>query len=471
MCSFVKIRNYFDINWDTHMTSGLFSEFESTNKNAWIAQVEKELRKSYVSVAERELSDQAFIEPYYTAEDLNPADTAEVRAAQKRKAGWLNAVEITESTHETSVNGLLPFSLEGVDAIFMPAHPILYKNLQQQADFDKIDLARLSVYWSGVWEDWGDQSLIGQHAQQSTGGISDDPLATFVKNGQDPLPAMHRISKAFSQFSAQKNFRLFAVNSEPCHELGADPVQELAYLASGLVYYLDQLTDLGIASDQVLQRMFFSVPVGTDYFTEIAKLRALRVLYQRVAGAYRTSVLPDDGLIHATTSRFYQSSIALEENMLRNTSEAMSAIIGGCDLLTVRAHDPADVQLAPRIARNVSLILRHESHLQNNADPAAGSYLLDQMTYVLVEKAWNLFLEMERKGGFADAWVSGFTPALLEQSWQRKIAEARAGRIVVGANRYANGANLQPEPAATPSNRSVESSLSIAGKFSNTDRS
>ncbi|MFN4147002.1 MAG: methylmalonyl-CoA mutase family protein, partial [Runella sp.] len=190
--------------------------------------------------------------------------------------------------------------------------------------------------------------------------------------------------------------------------------------------------------EEILPKMYFSVSIGTNYFMEIAKLRALRFLWRRIANQW-TQEVPYTP-IHAFTSTFYDAALTPNTNMLRATTEAMSAVVGGGDLLSVHAYDfvfqtPDD--FSERIARNISLLLKEESYLGKTSDPAAGSYYIENLTAQLVEKAWGLFLEVESKGGVMAAFEQNFIQEQIENTFQKRLAALQSNeRIMVGVNKF-----------------------------------
>ncbi|MCY7359182.1 MAG: methylmalonyl-CoA mutase family protein, partial [Rudanella sp.] len=172
-----------------------------------------------------------------------------------------------------------------------------------------------------------------------------------------------------------------------------------------------------------------------SYFVEFAKLRALRVLGGGVMGVWMKDTT--SAFIQAQTSTFYESTATIYTNLLRATTEAMAAVIGGCDVLTVRPYDALlgnSGEFSHRIARNVSLLLANESYLDKVADPSAGSYYIETLTHQLVESAWALFLQVEERGGLAKA--ANFVQSEIEQSYQAKVEAVRGGKVLVGVTKF-----------------------------------
>ena len=212
------------------------------------------------------------------------------------------------------------------------------------------------------------------------------------------------------------------------HERGATAAQEVAYvLAQGAERLAagQRVTTLGFA-------------IGSNHFMEIAKLRAARLLWPGVASAFGASV---DVRIHARTAGENKTLYDPSVNLLRVTTEALSAVLGGCDSLTVSA-----CGFHPHLAENVQHILREESHLDKVSDPGAGSYYIEALTDAVAAEAWTLFQEIERAGGWAACQASGAIKAALSSSCARKEqAVATRKRVLVGTNNYPNLAERAPE--------------------------
>jgi methylmalonyl-CoA mutase len=247
-------------------------------------------------------------------------------------------------------------------------------------------------------------------------------------------------------------FRTIAVDGTTYHNAGATATQELAFTLARLADVIDALTGPGesapgeptpgeptpgTSSEQAMARTVIRMAVGTSYFMEIAKFRALRVLLARFLSAY--GVQEATYTVHAITSAFYDAKATPYTNMLRATTEAMAAVLGGCDVLTVRPYDAVfglETDFSQRIARNIATLLRDESYLDKVADPAAGSYYIDTLTAQLTEAAWTLFLELEQMGGLAKASEAGYVQQVLDAAYQTKIEAVREGRVLVGVTKF-----------------------------------
>jgi methylmalonyl-CoA mutase len=194
------------------------------------------------------------------------------------------------------------------------------------------------------------------------------------------------LHKAIHNLNGYEKYCLAGIHSQ--HE---DPVNEISDILEKAVSLIDQLQRLGIEAETVIRKLFFSTIVGSDFFLEIAKLKALRILWFHVVRAYGISnYQPSDLFLAARSTAWHHSSLEPHENMLKGTTASLAAILGGCNALTT---DPADEQdeRSFRIALNVSNVLREESHLGKVADPVAGSYYVDHMVHSIARSAWKQF--------------------------------------------------------------------------------
>ena len=278
---------------------------------------------------------------------------------------------------------------------------------------------------------------------QMKGGLADDGLARWTQTGELSASYFKELANCIQQTQKSPQFRTVCVSSHVFHNAGANIAQELAFTLSSAVTYLDKLTDEGLTVEEILSKVYFSLSIGTNYFLEIAKLRALRYLWERISGQFLKEVVRYDKAycyIHAQTSTFYDAAITPNTNMLRATTEAMSAVMGGCDALTVHAYDAVfqeSDEFSERIARNISILLKGESYLDKIIDPAAGSYYLENLTLQLADKAWELFLAIEEKGGFMEAVTQNVIQESIEENYEQTLRALQDGkRVMVGVNKF-----------------------------------
>ena len=232
-----------------------------------------------------------------------------------------------------------------------------------------------------------------------------------------------------------------AIRADLLHEAGAHAVQELGYGIAAGVERLAALTAT-LPVDTIATEIEFVFAVGPHYFVEIAKLRAARVLWAQAVAAFGPK---DDRAgrmrLNVRTPLRNKSVYDRYTNLLRVTTEALSAVVGGCDQLTIQPFG-----FDPHLALNVQRILKEESHLDAVADPAGGSYYIEALTDALAQAGWKLFQQTEAEGGFAQAMASGsIESALAETRVAREKAYSSRRRALVGVNNYPNVTEKLPE--------------------------
>ncbi len=424
------------------MEPSFFAEFPRTDKLVWRSQLEKELKgRSYEDVL-HQVTESVEMEPYYVAEDLeNKADHLEIQNAQRQIPGWLTVPVVLFRTPTDTNLHILRQLERGADAVWLECGETPIVHLELVKTLHTIRLTDTPVFLDSP-ESAPDiiKELTKGSSYYLKGGIVYDPLADWMRTGKGYSTAFDAIAEGIALTRAMREFHSYKVESHLFHEAGGDTVQELAYTLASFVTYMDELTERGVAPLLAASRFVFSISIGTDYLTEIAKLRALRYLYRKITRVYE---LPDklcQPFIQAQSSRLYQSAHSPHNNIVRHTSEAMSAVMGGCDALSTLPYDAefveSDSEFSERVARNISLVLKNESYLDKVADPAAGTYYLEMLTIKLSEAAWNLILAIEQEGGLPKAFEESIIQNSLERSWNTKMAEYQNGKVMVGVNKY-----------------------------------
>lgn len=273
--------------------------------------------------------------------------------------------------------------------------------------------------------------------------VSSDPIGTWVLKGKMEENAIENLKKSIEAAKSVKNLRTVAVHGKFFANSGASIVQELAFALAQGAEYMDLLTDAGVSVDDAARAIKFNLGVGGNYFMEIAKLRAGRLLWSKIVDAYGPECKNSAKMIvHSETNRFNKTIYDPYVNMLRTQTEAMSAVLGGAHSVTVLPFDAIyeePTEFSERIARNQQILLKEESHFDKIVDPAAGSYYIETLTESLAENAWKLFLEVQDKGGFMEAFKQGFI-----QEEVKKMADERNKRAaqrrdnLLGTNQFPN---------------------------------
>lgn len=252
-----------------------------------------------------------------------------------------------------------------------------------------------------------------------------------------------KIAELIERTREYKHIRIVTVSAGIFSNAGSTIVEELAFALAAGNDYLARLTDAGIDADTAARKLRFSFSVTSNYFMEIAKFRAARMLWANIVKGYNPAKnCACKMMIHARTADWNQTVYDPYVNMLRGTTEAMSATIAGVHSLEVTPFDAAfedPTEFSKRIARNVELLLKNESHFDQVVDPAGGSYYIENLTQSIAAEAWKLFLEIEEKGGYTAAYKAGFIKERIAASAAAKDkAIATRRQTLLGANQYPN---------------------------------
>ena len=284
----------------------------------------------------------------------------------------------------------------------------------------------------------------GTDKEKVRGALEADPLSRLMLNGNLCTSIDEGISYLASLTASASSLPLFrTVQADASNfvNAGGGTVQELAFALSMGNEYLVWLTGKGITCDEAAATIRFRFGTDPDYFYGIAKLRAARLLWSAVVNAHNPSDLTKSRMeIHCITGRWNKTAYDPYINLLRTQTEAMAAVLGGTDSLTV---EPFDVvfrepdEFSERLARNQQLMLKEEAFFGMVADPAAGSYYIEKLTSLMARESWKLFTEIEEKGGFLSALKEGYIQNLVEEKAyqkRRNISERR--EILVGTNLF-----------------------------------
>lgn len=301
----------------------------------------------------------------------------------------------------------------------------------------------------------------GDLIKHTAGCVGADPLGYWAQEGQlgislDQLydEAAHCVVWAGKNTPA---LRTLLVRGGVYHEGGANSVQELAYAFSTAIAYMNALRQRGLTADQIASQIMVEVHLGSNYFMEIAKLRAARMLWSQIAAAFGCS--EENRKLHllARTAAFNKTVYDPYVNMLRTTTEAFSAVVGGIEALTVAPFDevirPSDT-FSRRISRNIQIMLQGECHLLQPVDPAGGSWYVETLTQQLAEAAWKLIQETEEAGGVEAALKTGKIQQDINAVLQERFKKLdRRADVAVGNNMYPNPGEellLPPEETQQP---------------------
>jgi methylmalonyl-CoA mutase len=449
----------------------LFEEFPPITTKEWLDRITSDLKGADFNRKLVWKTNEGFdVMPFYRKEDLEGI-RVNTGAVQKSDPRWLVRQNINVLDYEDANRKALSLLERGVDSLgFIIKDPTAVSEdniIRLLKDIDP-RLAELNFLSEGMAREIvaflrGIFSERDPDHSQLRGCIEADPLGRLMANGTLCIPE----EKGFDYLASLTldtitfpSFRNIQVNGSAFKNAGSDSARELGFSLSMAVEYLDQLTRRGLSPGTIAGKIRFSFGIGPDYFIEIAKLRAARILWNLILNKYipATRSLPSM-LIHSVTTEWNSTAYDPYVNMLRTQTEAMSAVLGGTDSLTVNPYDTAfsDAgEFSERIARNQQLILREEAALDKVADPSAGAYYIEKMTAMIADAAWKKFLEVEERGGFLFCLKSGFIQDSLSEIAAKRFSDISARKeVLVGINKYPDleedafpDARISPEKAS-----------------------
>jgi len=283
------------------------------------------------------------------------------------------------------------------------------------------------------------------------GSFSVDPIEKVLTTGeaQDRKVMLELLKSSIEAAKELPNYRVVNVDAYRLNNAGCYCSQELGYALSWGNQYMEMMTEAGVSADDAAAAIKFNLGVGTNYFMEIAKIRAARVLWAKIAKAYGCS--EENAKMHlcAQTSLFNKTVYDAHVNLLRTQTEAMSAALAGVDSMLVLPFDvtygqPSD--FSERIARNQQLLLKEESHFDKVTDPGAGSYYIETLTKDLAEQAWKLFLELQEKDGFYACVLNNTVQNVIDDNLEARLkGVAQRQEVFLGSNDFPNFSEISKD--------------------------
>jgi methylmalonyl-CoA mutase len=432
-------------------------------KAEWIAKVEADLKGASFAGLRSTSPGGLTLEPLYTAEDVAdlsasglPGVYPYLRGASPL-GGWTIRQEYDDP--RPSVCGqMIRQDLErGVEALWVRLGPRRGCRVLTIDDLDEL-LGPVDLGTTSIWMDGGSDTLavasglLAVAARREVpytaleGGFAADPIGRLAADGavHGGLRARFAELRDLGAWCSNNapGLRAANVSSDPYDDGGASTMQELACTVATGLEYLRQLTDGGMSVDAAARQIGFSYAVSSDFFTQIAKLRAARWLWAKVVTTAGGEPSAAAMQIHCRTSRFTKTQRDPWVNMLRTTAECTAAVLGGAQSVATLPFDreigPPD-DLARRVARNTQIVLRDESHLGEVVDPAGGSWFIDQLTNDLARAAWDELRSIEAAGGMVAALGSGeLLDAVGEVADEREKRLATRKTPVVGVSEFPN---------------------------------
>ena len=439
----------------------LFSEFQAPTTQEWLDKIEVDLKGADFQKRLVWRTNEGFnVQPFYRREDLKdlktpdalPGEFPYVRGNKKNTNEWYVRQNIAVGDDPVAANKkALDILMRGVDSLGfrfggnMVSADFIEK-LLKDIRLDCIEVSyrtcpRHALELAEILVAYFEKQ--GYDKEKIVGGVGFDPIDKMLQKGKDTTPMLQNLPKIVNALKDYPNLRCVMVHSDTLNNSGAYIVQELGYALAWGNEYLQQLVDAGIDTDTAAKAIKFYMGISENYFMEIAKFRAGRLLWAQIVKQYEPK--NDDSckmVINASTSTYNQTVFDSYVNLLRSQSEAMSAALGGVHSMVVTPFDvpyekPTD--FSERIARNQQLLIKEECHFDRIVDPGAGSYYIEHLTDALAQEAWKLFLKIEDEGGFLEAVKKGIVQDDINATNIKRHGDAaKRKEFILGTNQFPN---------------------------------
>ena len=438
----------------------LFSDFPAVTTQEWMDKIMVDLKGADYEKKLLWKTNEGFkVKPFYRREDLEGLKTTEglpgqypyIRGNKKDDNTWFVRQDIRVDNPAEANAKALDLLNKGIDSL---GFHIKAKDLN--ADYIRTLLKdiccecvelnfktcqRHTVELAKLLTEYFKEK--GYDPEKLQGSLDFDPISRMMKKGKNVSGLIANAKELVEVMAPYPKFRCIAVNSLALNNAGAYIYQELGYALAWGNEYLSRLTEAGVSADLAAKKIKFNFGISSNYFMEIAKFRAARMLWADIVNEYHPACqYACQMAVHAETSSFNLTLFDAHVNLLRTQTEAMSAAIAGVDSITVTPFDKAyetPNDFSERIARNQQLLLKEESHLNRIVDPAAGSYYIENLTVSIAKQAWDLFLQTEEAGGMVKAVLdSSVQNAVNSSNRARHEAVSKRKEILLGTNQYPN---------------------------------
>ena len=444
----------------------LFSDFSPVTTEQWMEKVTADLKGADFEKKLVWKTNEGFkVKPFYRKEDLEglkttdalPGEFPYLRGNKKDNNEWLVRQEIRVDDVKEANAKALDILNKGIDSLSFHVKAkelsaVYLETLLEGICAECVEL-NFSTCQGHVVEL---ANLLVEYFQKKGydlnklhGSINFDYLDKMLAKGKEKGSLLDTAKALIATTAALPEYRVINVNALTLNNAGAYIYQELGYALAWGNEYMNQLTEAGIPAATVAKKIKFNFGISSNYFLEIAKFRAGRMLWSDIVNSYLAEgdcKCAAKMNIHAETSSFNLTVFDSYVNLLRTQTEAMSGAIAGVDSMTVIPFDKAyetPNDFSERLARNQQLLLKEESHFDKVIDPAAGSYYIENLTVSIAKQAWELFLAVEDEGGFYAAVKAGKVQEAVNASNKaRHEAVAKRKEILLGTNQYPNFTEL-----------------------------
>ncbi|MBR6962909.1 MAG: methylmalonyl-CoA mutase small subunit [Prevotella sp.] len=438
----------------------LFSEFQAPTTQEWLDKIQVDLKGADFQKRLVWRTNEGFnVQPFYRREDLAnlktpdslPGEFPFVRGNKKSDNTWYVRQNILVDNPAEANAKALDILNKGIDSLGFK-----FGGNKVSAEF--IDTLLNNIYCDIVEVNFCTcprhslelaQLLVayfekkGYDKEKVVGSICFDPMEKLLMKGKDVTPVLEVAPQLVEALKDYPNFRCISVNTDTLNNAGAYIVQELGYALAWGNEYLQQLVDAGVDVDLAAKSIKFNMGVSENYFMELAKFRAARLLWAQIVKQYEPKCdCACKMIVNATTSTYNQTLFDSYVNLLRSQTEAMSAALGSVHSMVVTPFDaPYEeaTDFSERIARNQQLLIKEESHFDRIVDPGAGSYYIEHLTDALAQEAWKIFLKVEDEGGFLAAAKAGTIQDDINATNVKRHGDAaKRKEFLLGTNQFPN---------------------------------
>jgi len=438
----------------------LFTEFTAPTTQEWLDKIEVDLKGADFQKRLVWRTNEGFnVQPFYRREDLKDLKTPDalpgeypfVRGNKKDSNAWYVRQNIHVDDPAVANKKVLDILNKGVNSIGFrikgkAVSADLVEKLLDGICCDAVELnfatcPRHAVELAELLVAYFEKK--GYDKEKLEGCIGFDPIEKMVMKGKDVEALLPQAVKLVEVLKDYPNIRAITVHTASLNNAGAYIVQELGYALAWGNEYLQQLVDAGVDTDLAARKIKFYMGVSENYFMEIAKFRAARLLWAQIVKQYEPKCdCACKMTINATTSTYNQTLFDSYVNLLRSQTEAMSAALGGVHSMVVTPFDSAyetPTEFSERIARNQQLLIKEESHFDRIVDPSAGSYYIEHLTDALAREGWKLFLKIEEEGGFLEAVKKGIVQDDINATNVKRHGDAaKRKEFLLGTNQFPN---------------------------------
>ena len=419
----------------------IFKEFNPVSNDEWIEKIKTDLKGKSLDVLSSKPEPDLEIVAYHHSEmAVNKPENGLGRNLGKDTNNWHIRQEFTENG--SLLNGLN----EGIDAIGLSIHAntniaeltkgVQFEHISSDFKFDDREVA------------------LNTEIPQNT-VVNFDAIGLNLKSGDWNIP----LESFLTIYNKHSENKTIWISGAKYGVAGASTVQELAFTLAHMNEYIQFLTDQGKSLAEINNKIVIELSVNENYFVNIAKFRVIKDLIQLVFKGYDASYAISPPTIYAKTNLRHLAKNDKNNNPLRETTQAMSAVIGGCDVLTVsycKHGTTQEVERFERIAKNIQLVLKEEAYLDKVVDPSGGSYTIEAISEQLLTKSWTLFQEIEANGGLIKNVLNNTIQDKIEANKKQLIADLiDNSRTFLGVNKHPNASeswtNVSPENAENSS--------------------